>query len=98
MFFLLETAPLFHSLAAPNPGSYRCGDFLVCLERLTWTFFPKVSPLGDVTDWSSVPSGRMLPIDTGYFDIITGTIVPCLTNRHMFLGSLNDDLSVLIPS
>ena len=37
------------------------------LERLTWTLLTKVSPLGDVTDWSSVTSERTLSIETGIY-------------------------------
>ena len=40
---------------------------VILVERLTWTFLPKASPLGDVTYWYSVPSGLTLSIDTGIY-------------------------------
>ena len=33
-------------------------------KRLTWKFLTKASSIGDVTDWSSVLSGRTLYIET----------------------------------
>ena len=96
----LTIASLFHSLAAPNPGLYRCGDFLMWLELLTLKFLPKYSPLGDVTDWYSVPSGRKFSIEA--------IISWLLALEPLFLtwlkvawfpsvpGYINDGLSVLL--
>ena len=55
-------------------------------ERLTLTFLPKVSPLGDVTYWFSFPYGHTLSIETGiswllalelsFCDLNNGRMVP----------------------
>ena len=59
------TIPLYRE--ETNFGSYRCVDFMMRLERPKWKFLPKSSPLGDVTDWSSVLSGRTFSNETGIY-------------------------------
>ena len=53
-------------------------------ERLTLTFLPKVSPLGDVTYWFSFPSGHTLSIETGISWLLALESTLCsLTNGRM---------------
>ena len=69
-------------------------------ERLTWTFLPKASPLGDVTYWSSVPSGHILSIETGISWLLALEplfyALPMGAWSPLVPGSLTDCLSVLI--
>ena len=72
----------------------------MCSERLTLTFLPKASSLGDVTYWSSVLSGHTLSVETGiswllaielsFYDRPMGAWLPLVP------GSLTDGLSVLL--
>ena len=78
----------------------RCRMFLLRLYRLTWTLILKAYPSGDVIDWSSVPFGHILFIDTGnswllslepsFFAWPMGAWFPIVP------GSLTDGLSVLV--
>ena len=69
-------------------------------ERLTWTFLPKDSPLGDVTYWSSVPSGHTFSIDTGisWLLALEPPICACPMGAwfSLFPGYLTDGISVLL--
>ena len=88
------------ALAAPNPGLYRCGGFLMRSERLTWTFLPKYSQLGDVTYWFSFPYGHTLSIETGIYRLLALEPLFCACPMGAWFplvpGSLTDGISVLL--
>ena len=99
IYTILASSSFFHYLAAPNPGLYRCGKFLMSLERLTCTFLPKDSTFGDVIYWSSVPSGSTFSIETGIYWLSlepSFCALPMGTCFPLVLGSLTDGLSVLL--
>ena len=69
-------------------------------ERLTLTFLPKASPLGDVTYWFSFPSGHTLSIETGISRLLTlEPLLRALPMGSLFPlvpGYLTDGISVLL--
>ena len=73
---------------------------MVLLGCLICTFIPKASPLGDVTDWSLVPSGRTVSIENviiGYYHCNRRSVLD--QQAHWFplvTGFLTDGLSVLL--
>ena len=69
-------------------------------ERLTLTFLPKASPLGDVTYWFSFSSGLTLSIETGISRLLALEPLFCALSMGSWLplmpGSLTDGISVLL--
>ena len=89
-------------LLSSSPKSWVIPLWIILMrsERLTLTFLPKASPLGDIAYWSSAPSGNTLYIETGIYWLLALELPFCAWPMVAWFplvpGSLTYILSVLL--